>query len=75
MKKFSFNSKLKNVLKKTYSTGKFGSFDYSGELIFYVNGKKRVINQNQVDPTTTLIDYLRGDMGLTGTKLACGEGG
>ncbi|XP_069624485.1 xanthine dehydrogenase/oxidase isoform X2 [Ranitomeya imitator] len=43
------------------------------ELIFFVNGKK-VIEKN-ADPKMTLLTYLRRKLGLTGTKLGCGEGG
>ncbi|XP_030628407.1 aldehyde oxidase 6 isoform X1 [Chanos chanos] len=42
-------------------------------LIFYVNGKK-VMEQN-VDPETMLLSYLRGKLRLTGTKYGCGGGG
>ncbi|XP_023475059.2 xanthine dehydrogenase/oxidase isoform X1 [Equus caballus] len=43
------------------------------ELVFFVNGKK-VVEKN-ADPETTLLAYLRRKLGLSGTKLACGEGG
>ncbi|XP_064600822.1 xanthine dehydrogenase/oxidase-like [Liolophura sinensis] len=42
-------------------------------LVFYVNGKK--ITDDGVDPETTLLQYLRVKLRLTGTKLSCGEGG
>jgi xanthine dehydrogenase/oxidase len=43
-------------------------------LVFAVNGEVRVIDDP--DPTLLLVDYLRSrETGLTGTKLACGEGG
>jgi xanthine dehydrogenase/oxidase len=43
-------------------------------LLFYVNGRRVAIERP--DPTTLLVDWLRGDaVGLTGTKLSCGEGG
>ncbi|PIK62723.1 putative xanthine dehydrogenase isoform X1 [Apostichopus japonicus] len=45
----------------------------SDPLIFFCNGKK-VIEDN-VDPEMTLLTYLRTKLLLTGTKLACGEGG
>uniref|UniRef100_UPI00358FD296 xanthine dehydrogenase/oxidase-like n=1 Tax=Myxine glutinosa TaxID=7769 RepID=UPI00358FD296 len=50
--------------------------DYQGtsnDFFFYVNGTK-IVDQN-VDPETTLLSYLRNKLGLTGAKLACGEGG
>ncbi|XP_060042807.1 xanthine dehydrogenase/oxidase isoform X2 [Erinaceus europaeus] len=43
------------------------------KLVFFVNGKK-VVEKN-ADPETTLLAYLRRMMGLSGTKLGCGEGG
>ena len=46
--------------------------DYMDQLIFYLNGKKRVLSNP--DPDMTLLDYVRS-VGLTGTKLGCGEGG
>ncbi|PIK60345.1 Xanthine dehydrogenase [Apostichopus japonicus] len=42
-------------------------------LVFFCNGKK-IIDQN-VDPETTLLSYLRAKLHLTGTKLGCSEGG
>ncbi|VDK59229.1 unnamed protein product [Cylicostephanus goldi] len=39
---------------------------------FNVNGK--YIHADHVDPETTLAHYLRNELGLTGTKLACEEG-
>ena len=36
-----------------------------------VNGER---HQLDVDPTRRLINVLREDLGLTGTKLGCGEG-
>uniref|UniRef100_A0A914EMA0 Xanthine dehydrogenase n=2 Tax=Acrobeloides nanus TaxID=290746 RepID=A0A914EMA0_9BILA len=48
------------------------SFDQNS-LLFYVNGK-RVEDQN-VDPRTTLATYLRENLKLTGTKIGCNEGG
>ncbi|TQS31637.1 hypothetical protein Golomagni_08080, partial [Golovinomyces magnicellulatus] len=46
------------------------SFDDS--LRFYLNGTKVVLDN--IDPEITVLEYLRG-IGLTGTKLGCGEGG
>jgi xanthine dehydrogenase/oxidase len=46
----------------------------STSLSFYVNGERVVIDNPE--PTLLLIDFLRyGSLGLTGTKLSCGEGG
>ncbi|XP_067884000.1 xanthine dehydrogenase/oxidase-like [Heterodontus francisci] len=45
----------------------------SDELVFFVNGQK-VVEKN-VDPELNLLTYLRNKLGLTGTKLGCGEGG
>ncbi len=47
----------------------------SKEIVeLFVNGQKRVLKGSQLDPRLTLIQYLR-QIGLTGTKLGCGEGG
>ncbi|XP_070180269.1 xanthine dehydrogenase/oxidase-like isoform X1 [Littorina saxatilis] len=50
-----------------------GSSAASADLVFFVNGKKNVV-QNP-EPELTLLQYLRSDLQLTGTKLGCGEGG
>ncbi|XP_022550175.2 xanthine dehydrogenase 1 isoform X3 [Brassica napus] len=52
-----------------------GSLKNDGELteaILYVNGVRRVLPDGLAH--MTLLEYLR-DIGLTGTKLGCGEGG
>jgi len=36
-----------------------------------VNGRERVVS---TDPRRSLLEVLREDLGLTGTKYACGEG-
>ncbi len=46
----------------------------STTLTFYVNDEQVVLDNP--DPTMLLVDFLRyGALGLTGTKLSCGEGG
>jgi len=46
------------------------------DLRFYVNGEEVVIGADRVDPTVLLVDYLRSpDVGLTGTKKGCDQGG
>ncbi|KAK0704840.1 molybdopterin binding aldehyde oxidase/xanthine dehydrogenase [Lasiosphaeris hirsuta] len=45
---------------------------YDDTLRFYLNGTRVVLDE--IDPEITLLEYLRG-IGLTGTKLGCGEGG
>lgn len=42
-------------------------------LHFYVNGTK--IELYNPDPEHTLLDFIRSQPGLKGTKLGCGEGG
>ncbi|KAL4198306.1 hypothetical protein AMTRI_Chr03g139530 [Amborella trichopoda] len=44
----------------------------SKDIILYVNGVRRVLADGLAH--LTLLQYLRG-LGLTGTKLGCGEGG
>lgn len=41
------------------------------QLNFTVNGKPRYL---EVEPDSRLLDILREDLGLTGTKEGCGEG-
>ena len=41
------------------------------EVHFTINGAERSV---QSEPTRTLLDVLREDLQLTGTKYACGEG-
>ncbi|KAF1773116.1 CO dehydrogenase flavoprotein-like, FAD-binding, subdomain 2 [Phytophthora cactorum] len=45
------------------------------DLLLYVNGQRIEIAERDVRPEQTLLQFLRHDMGLTGTKLGCGEGG
>ncbi|KAI0182030.1 xanthine dehydrogenase [Hypoxylon sp. FL1284] len=45
---------------------------YDDTIRFYLNGTRVVLDE--IDPEVTLLEYLRG-IGLTGTKLGCGEGG
>ena len=40
-------------------------------ISFVINGKKETIN---VDPTMRLLDLIRDELHLTGTKEGCGEG-
>jgi xanthine dehydrogenase iron-sulfur cluster and FAD-binding subunit A len=43
------------------------------KLEFYINGTR--IELNDPDPEHTLLDFIRSQPGLKGTKLGCGEGG
>ncbi|KAL2835330.1 Molybdopterin-binding domain of aldehyde dehydrogenase-domain-containing protein [Aspergillus pseudoustus] len=45
----------------------------SSTLSFYVNGT--AINVSNPHPRWTLLDFIRSQDGLKGTKLGCGEGG
>lgn len=49
--------------------------NWSNSFLFFVNGRKIVVDDSKaVD--TTLLTFLRSrGMGLTGSKLGCGEGG
>jgi xanthine dehydrogenase/oxidase len=48
---------------------------FTSALRFYLNGQRIVLDAASVDPEATLLDFLRSQRGLTGTKLGCGEGG
>jgi len=55
---------LEQAIRKTYT---------SSEITFYLNGRKFVlVNPN---PQWTLLDFIRAQPNLKGTKLGCGEGG
>lgn len=58
------NAALHAIIKSTYT---------SSVLQFYLNGR-RVELQNP-NPHWTLLDFIRSQRGLKGTKLGCGEGG
>jgi xanthine dehydrogenase/oxidase len=45
----------------------------SSTLGFFVNGTK--IELHNPDPEHTLLDFIRSQPNLKGTKLGCGEGG
>ena len=45
----------------------------SSTLSFYLNGTK--IDLSNPNPRWTLLDFVRSQHGLKGTKLGCGEGG
>ena len=47
---------------------------FKSEVLLYVNGVRRVV-ANPTNPGLLLATYLRETLGLTGTKVACGEGG
>lgn len=41
-------------------------------LVFALNGER--VELAEVDPRTTLLQYIRSQPSLQGTKFACGEG-
>ncbi len=41
------------------------------KLRFWINGV--AVEEDSAPPTTTLLNHLRGSMGLTGTKEGCPE--
>lgn len=46
--------------------------DANQEIVFTLNGKN--IRERHAPPNTTLLEYLRGDLNLCGTKEGCAEG-
>ncbi|CDK27172.1 unnamed protein product [Kuraishia capsulata CBS 1993] len=46
---------------------------FASTLQFYLNGELQTVRDP--DPEGTLLDYIRSEAGLTGTKLGCSEGG
>ncbi|KAJ8985873.1 hypothetical protein NQ317_006247 [Molorchus minor] len=49
--------------------------DLVKNIVIFVNGNKYTVDSSKVTPQTTLNDYLRNDLLLTGTKRMCLEGG
>ncbi|ORX93867.1 hypothetical protein BCR34DRAFT_230449, partial [Clohesyomyces aquaticus] len=45
----------------------------SPDIIFYINGRRTILSNP--NPHWTLLDYIRAEPNLKGTKLGCGEGG
>ncbi|KAL3274970.1 hypothetical protein HHI36_019745 [Cryptolaemus montrouzieri] len=47
----------------------------SSQIKFAIQGQEHIVNVADVDPNTTLNEYLRHHMSLMGTKRMCYEGG
>lgn len=52
---------------------KVGEVRWRSQLDFFVNGRR--VTVTDAEPHHTLLWFLRDRLGLTGTKLGCGEGG
>lgn len=61
---FSAAEALTPLIQSTYK---------SPEINFYLNGRKTTLSNP--NPHWTLLDYIRAQPNLKGTKLGCGEGG
>jgi aerobic-type carbon monoxide dehydrogenase small subunit (CoxS/CutS family) len=48
---------------------------YSDTISFTINGTTCSVKSGEIDPRMKLSEYLRYTLGLTGTKVGCGEGG
>ncbi|CAK9087607.1 Xanthine dehydrogenase, partial [Durusdinium trenchii] len=48
-------------------------FGNEASLRFWVNGKEKVVLSGQFPVTMNLAEFLRYHLGLTGTKIGCGE--
>ncbi|EOA19794.1 hypothetical protein CARUB_v10000046mg [Capsella rubella] len=44
-------------------------------LVFAVNGERYELELSSIDPSTTLVDFLRNKTPFKSVKLGCGEGG
>ncbi len=62
---------MKELSPRGVTNDKAGGI-YFDQLVFWLNGQKVVIPNP--DPTVLLTDYLHS-IGLTGTKVGCGQGG
>ncbi|KAF9613852.1 hypothetical protein IFM89_012400 [Coptis chinensis] len=47
--------------------------EIKSKLVFAINGERFEVDK--IDPSTTLLEYLRTQTRFKGTKLSCGEGG
>ncbi|KAL5708963.1 hypothetical protein ACHQM5_019704 [Ranunculus cassubicifolius] len=47
--------------------------DHPNHLIFAINGER--FELSRIDPSTTLLEFIRTQTRFKGTKLSCGEGG
>jgi xanthine dehydrogenase/oxidase len=64
----------KQSSKTTPAPRSTGSDSYASDLIFFINNER--IHIADPDPAILLVDYLRSpEVGLTGTKKSCGQGG
>uniref|UniRef100_A0A0D3AKA5 Uncharacterized protein n=1 Tax=Brassica oleracea var. oleracea TaxID=109376 RepID=A0A0D3AKA5_BRAOL len=43
-------------------------------LVFAVNGERFELDLSSIDPSTTLVDFLRNKTLFKSVKLGCGEG-
>ncbi|PRP86577.1 xanthine dehydrogenase-like [Planoprotostelium fungivorum] len=57
------------------TSGDISQETYKKTLNFYLNGKPVQVDSRNINPAEPLIDYIRNNANLKGTKLACGEGG
>ncbi|KAM0755454.1 putative xanthine dehydrogenase HxA [Meredithblackwellia eburnea MCA 4105] len=54
----------------------FEALNPASTISFFLNGSPIKLNGNNIDPDSTLLDFIRSQgQGHTGTKLGCGEGG
>ena len=47
----------------------------SGSLVLFVNGVQVTALPHEIHPRMTLLEFLRENLGLTGAKLSCNQGG
>ena len=62
-------------LQDEEQTNSINFLNYRTKPVFYINGQRISTSLcSKARPNQTLLDYLRNELKLTGSKLGCGEG-
>ncbi|KAF3538225.1 hypothetical protein F2Q69_00019122 [Brassica cretica] len=68
------NKRKKNQQNRRKSDKICSLYSDQTSLVFAVNGERFEIDLSSIDPSTTLIDFLRNKTPFKSVKLGCGEG-